>query len=76
VYHDYFDDADTSSLRNPYGPPVPLPAAERGSHRPRLLLAGVVGAGLSVVAGGTGPGRVVAADHQPAAAVPGDPAEG
>jgi hypothetical protein len=74
VYHDYFDDADTTSLRNPYGPRVPLP--ERPAHRPRLLLAGVVGAGLSVVAGGTGPGRVVAADHQPAAAVPGDPAEG
>lgn len=63
MYHDYFDEADATGLRNPYGPEVPLLPEERGSHRQRLLLLGVVGAGLSVVApaaGGvlSGPGRV------------------
>jgi hypothetical protein len=67
VYHDYFDDADTSGLRNPYGPEVPLLHEERISYRQRLLLLGMVGAGLSVAvpaAGNAlaGPGRIAAAD--------------
>lgn len=66
VYHDYFDDSDTSGLRNPYGPEVPLLSEERMSYRQRLLVLGMVGAGLSVVApaaGGTlpGSGRIAAA---------------
>lgn len=63
MYHDYFDDADVSGLRNPYGPEVPLLPDERGHGRSRLLLFGVVGAGFSVVAGGGGsaPDHVAAA---------------
>jgi hypothetical protein len=71
VYHDYFDDTDTSGLRNPYGPEVPLLPGERGSYRQRLLLLGMVGAGLSVVAPAAGSGalpgsgRVAAAPERP-----------
>lgn len=67
MYHDYFEDPAASGLRNPYGPDVTLLPHERGPHRQRLLLLGVVGAGLSVVAaaaGGAAPpttGRVAAA---------------
>lgn len=68
MYHDYFDDGDTSGLRNPYGPEVPLLPEDRARHRQRLLLLGVVGAGLSVVvpaAGPAAPDRVAAAgSHQ------------
>lgn len=80
MYHDYFDGADATGLRNPYGPEVPLLPEERGSSRQRLLLLGVVGAGLSVVApaaGGTlpGGGRVSAAadTHQAGPAPAPDP---
>lgn len=49
MYHDYFDDLDASGLRNPYAPETPGPE-ERGGQRQRLILLGMVGAGLSVVA--------------------------
>jgi hypothetical protein len=63
MYHDYFDDADGSALRNPYGPEVsPLPD-ERGSPRPRLLLLGMVGAGLSVVVPAGVRGTAAATGH-------------
>ena len=76
MYHDYFDDSDASALRNPYQPEVP-PPDERGRHRQRLRLLGLVGAGLSLVApvaGGDAPDRVAAAAGRPGADIPPIPA--
>lgn len=79
MYHDYFDETDSSGLRNPYGPEVPLLPEERTSHRQRLLLLGVVGAGLSVVAPAAGGGLLpgsgqvsTAADTHQAGSAPAD----
>jgi hypothetical protein len=44
VYHDYFD---ADGLRNPYAPAAETD--DRLSQRQRLILLGMIGAGLSVV---------------------------